>query len=52
MMGALLVVFTLFGNYDSANENAADKAVGDYARNKTVILPAGHLDKMLVRSYC
>ena len=47
IMGTVLILFLLFGNFDKGQENAAYHAVIDYASNKTIGLPAGNPDKYM-----
>src|ERR1700722_12828661 len=51
VMGVVLVLFTLFGNHDAGQENAAYHAVLDYASNKSIGLPLGDPDKMAVKPF-
>lgn len=39
IMGVVLLLFTLFGNFDARQKNAAYHAVLDYASNKSIGLP-------------
>lgn len=46
VVGIVLLLFIVFGNHDSQQENAAYHAVLDYANNKVIGLPPGDTDKM------